>query len=95
MGQYIDKDRLHDAVEWNHGYHRPEFQETMDKMQAVRNAFKELGHLLVEVCPASEELLDVLKRNDRSCMLAIASLARNEPEGRYPNTTSHPKRDGE
>lgn len=90
MPNYNDAEKLHEQVERTHGYHRPEFQETMDAMGEIRNACKALGHLLVDKCPISRELSLALTSLDDVNMKAIAALARFEPEGERPNVTSHP-----
>lgn len=80
----------HKQVDEAHAYHRPNFQETMDRMGALREEFRSLGHLIVDTCPASRERSVALTAIDKANMYAIAALARHEPEGEAPNTTSHP-----
>lgn len=91
----FDKESLHAQVENTHGYHRPEYQETMDTMGMLRGMFKALGHTLVDSCPASRELSLALTNLDECNMWAIAALARHEPDlqSHAPNTTSHPLQD--
>lgn len=87
------REELHAQVERNHRYLRPEFQETMDTMAALREDFAALGHKIVAACPISRELQLALAALDKCGMYAIASLARHEPLGETPNRTSHPNPD--
>ncbi len=75
----FDKESLHAQVENTHAYHRPNYQETMDKMGMLRGMFLTLGHTLVDECPASRELSIALTKLDECNMAAIAALARHEP----------------
>lgn len=84
------KAKLHEQVDRTHSYHRPDFQDTMDAMGQIRDKCKELGHLLVDVCPISRELSLALTCLDDVNMKAIAALARFEPKGVAANVTSHP-----
>lgn len=79
-----------EQVERSHAYHRPKFQETMDTMGVIREGFKRLAHDLVTNVPASRERSLALTALDEGNMWAIAGLARHEPDGHEPNTTSHP-----
>lgn len=87
---FPSKEELHERVEHNHGYHRPEYQETMTKMGAIRQETAGVAHKLIELCPAGRELSIALTHLEDACMYGIAALARNEPHGDTPNTTSHP-----
>lgn len=80
----------HNQVQQSHSYHRPNFQETMDTMGFLREHFRSLGHHIVDKVPASRERSLALTALDEANMWAIAALARHEPEGEEPNTTSHP-----
>jgi len=82
--------KLHDQVDRTHSYHRPNYQETMDKMAHLRGQFLNLAHEIVDLCPLSRELSLALTHMDYANMMAIASLARFEPDGKSPNVTSHP-----
>lgn len=88
----MDKDQLHAQVDATHRYARPEYQETMDAMSDLRDAFNALAHAVVNLCPVSREQSLALTKLDEANMFAIASLARHEPKGEKPNVTSHPKR---
>lgn len=87
---YPTKEQLHAQVEHNHSYHRPDYQDTMDAMAALRQTFKNASHLAIEVCPLGRELSVALTHLEDASMWAIAALARNEPIGTRPNVTSHP-----
>jgi len=89
--RYSDAASLHRQVDFITGYRRPEFQETMDRMGLIRAEVARLGHSLINTCPIGNELWDALDLLDDLSMKAIASLARHEPAGSTPNTTSHPK----
>lgn len=79
---------LYEQVKRTHGYHRPNFQETMDAMGELRNLFENLGSNIVNKCPRSRELSLALSYLDIANMFAIAALARFEPEGTRFNQTS-------
>lgn len=74
---YPTKEQLHEQVEHNHSYHRPDYQDTMGLMALLRNTFKNASHAAIDLC-------------EDASMWAIAALARNEPTGLRPNVTSHP-----
>lgn len=84
------KTLLHEQVSRAHGYHRPDFQDTMEKMSAIRTITADTSHQMIELCQPNKELHEALDLMDLACRAAIASLARDEPQGRRPNTTSHP-----
>lgn len=85
-----NKDELHEQIDHNHSYHRPDYQETMNAMGAIRDKTAQTSHLLVELCPLGRELSLALKASEEVMLWAISALARNEPAGSMPNTTSHP-----
>lgn len=86
----LSKDDLHDQVDMAHKYHRPKYQETMEAMGEIREAFLITGHTIINNCPISRELSLALTELDNACMHAIAALARHEPIGQSSNVTSHP-----
>lgn len=79
---------LYEQVKRTHGYHRPNFQETMDAMGELRNLFENLAVNVVRKCPKSREMSLALTYLDIANMFAIAALARFEPEGTRFNQTS-------
>lgn len=82
----------HELVKNRHAYRRPEFQETMDKMEAIRQMTADCADNMIALCPPSDERDKALDSMNDACMQAIASLARHEEHPRYstaPNTTSH------
>lgn len=87
----MDKSTLKAQIELSHAYHRPEFQETMDAMGVLRDAFWVTANEVVERCPVSREMSLALTHLDEANMWAIAALARHEPKGVAANITSHPK----
>lgn len=89
------KEQLHEQVTRTHSYHRPEYQETMDLMGAIRERCDDLGHFIIDNCPVSRELSLALTSLDDVNMRAIAALARFEPEphSTFPNVTSHPPKE--
>lgn len=92
----FDKESMYQQVEHTHSYHRPQHQETMDKMGWLRDQFKSVGHSVVDLCPSSREASLALTHLDQANMWAIAALARHEEtpkDGGSPNTTSHPSHD--
>lgn len=94
VDEQYKRESQHDQVEQTFAYHRPEYQETMDEMGALRGHFKAMGHHIVDACPDSRERSLALSRLDEACMYSIAALARHEPVpvSQEPNTTSHPPR---
>jgi hypothetical protein len=92
--RYADPASLHTQIDHIFGYHRPKYQETMDEMGLIREAFKSVGHLLVDHCPPSVDLYQAIDDLDDACKHAIAALARYEPKGQRTNVTSHPQEAG-
>lgn len=86
----FNDEAAHAQVDKSHSYHRPRYGETMDAMGYLRNLHAEVGHAIVNTVPASQERSLALTALDECNMWAIAGLARHEPQGEEPNTTSHP-----
>lgn len=65
---------------WNLGYRRPQKQDTMDRMEAVRAFAQGLAQVLFNTCPESRERSEALTNLESCVMWAMAALARNESE---------------
>lgn len=76
----------HERVEHDFTLHPPVSPETGAEMDAIRSAFKELAHAVVERCPSTRERSSALTRLEEAMFHAIASLARNQPRPQIGDT---------
>jgi hypothetical protein len=70
---------IDDDVERMFTYHKP-FGTQLRRYQELREKAKELAYLMVESCPAGDELDVALTRLSEASMWANAAIARNETE---------------
>lgn len=61
-------------------YHRPQYDQTMEKMAAVRTAAINLCHVIDAACSDSRETAVAQTELESALMWAIKDLAINEPE---------------
>ena len=66
-----------DELENRFSYHAP-FGDQTTRYYSIRNAAKELAHLIVASCPDSRELSTSLTKLDEVVFFANAAIARNE-----------------
>lgn len=71
----------HERVEHDFTLHPPVSPDVAGQMDSLRDHFKDLAHAIVNVCPFSRERSTALTRLEETMFHAIASIARNQPEG--------------
>lgn len=71
-------DADHELVEHLLAYRRPQGDDVVQAMEAVREVFKAAGHLLVDRAPRTPDRTVALRSIHRACMDSIAALALNQ-----------------
>lgn len=61
-------------------YHPP-FGDQISRYADIRDAGKQLAHIIVEITPVSSEQSIALNLLDQAVMMANAAIARNEVQG--------------
>ena len=59
-------------------YHRPSPEDT-DKMRAIRGKFRELAHMINEMCPDGREKSSCMTRLEEAQFHANAGISRQNP----------------
>lgn len=76
----MTKDQLIARIENDFTYHPPTSEQILRYAQ-IRDKYRELALLLIELTPQSREQSMAFSDLDHSCMMANASIARNEKNG--------------
>jgi hypothetical protein len=67
----------------NLGYHRPQLQETQDRMENIRTGARELANIIASNTDYNRETQMAYTHLEECVMSAIAGLARHEKDASY------------
>jgi hypothetical protein len=72
------KPELHLRLDHNLTLHPPEGDEVIRRLERIREAFKIVGHQMIDLCPNGRELSLSLTHIEEACQYAIAAIARSQ-----------------
>lgn len=76
----MSKEDLHMRIDNDFGYHKPEPEDAV-KMDALRQQFRQLAHMVIETCPEGRDLSMAITDLETAQRCAIASIAKQGPLG--------------